>query len=119
MQYEQLFFSFTPREGKPMSPRGKASKSFFGSGKEIEGPETYAIWQAVDAQKLVHLVVVAVRSGGGVLAGSTRDGSAATLRLYKGDEAETFYAGDAETLNDLIEFWAGAYEGELEARQTD
>lgn len=97
-----------------MPRKARKQKDFFGSGKPQEATAPHEIWLHADKQAMVHLVVMASRAGGAVMFGQTRDGSAATLRLYLGGEGETFYAGDSETATDLMRHWAEQYEAHWE-----
>jgi len=100
-----------------MARKSSKAQGFFGKSNAGDTPDPAEVYQGVEAGLVHRLVTVAVDAGGAVLFGTTRDRTAATLRLYLGSEAQTFYAGDAHDLEDLLRHWIEQYEGVAEERE--
>ena len=77
-------------------------KSVFGANNGMASTgEAWTVLQAADYDIVRNLVVAASRAGGTVQFGTTRNGTAVTLRIYHNGVGENFYAGDTDTLHDL------------------
>jgi hypothetical protein len=101
-----------------MATKVKKGVNFFGAVKEVKQEAFDAHYSSLPANVLHELVVVAVDAGGAVLFGATRDGGAASVRLYLGGEGETFYFKPGEDIEDFARHWIEQYRGVIEERES-
>lgn len=92
-----------------MSKKPARAKGFFSRAgvPEEQGHDRH--FEGVQATLMAELVVVAVNAGGAVLFGASRDGGAASVRLYLEGEGETFYFRPGEDVEDFLRYWIEQY----------
>lgn len=88
------------------STQAKGFFSGFGGGSRDEPVRHF---EGVQASLMAELVVVAVNAGGAVLFGASRDGGAASVRLYLAGEGETFYFRPGDDVEDFLRYWIEQY----------
>lgn len=102
-----------------MAGKPARAKGFFSQVRSSSDEATDRHFEGVSPSLVAELVVVACNVGGAVLFGSSRDGGAASIRLYLEGEGETFYFRPGDDIEDFLRHWIEQYASLEDAPKTD